>query len=24
VDADQGVVRVNPSATVLAQYRHTR
>jgi phosphotransferase system enzyme I (PtsP) len=24
VDADQGVVRVNPSATVLAQYRHSR
>jgi phosphotransferase system enzyme I (PtsP) len=24
VDAEQGVVRVNPSATVLAQYRHSR
>jgi phosphotransferase system enzyme I (PtsP) len=24
VDGDQGVVRVNPSATVLAQYRHSR
>jgi signal transduction protein with GAF and PtsI domain len=23
VDADQGLVRVNPSATVLAQYRHS-
>ena len=23
VDAEQGVVRVNPSATVLAQYRHS-
>jgi signal transduction protein with GAF and PtsI domain len=22
VDSDQGVVRVNPSASVLAQYRH--
>ncbi len=24
VDSEQGVVRVNPSATVLAQYRHSR
>jgi phosphotransferase system enzyme I (PtsP) len=24
VDAEQGIVRVNPSATVLAQYRHSR
>jgi phosphoenolpyruvate-protein kinase (PTS system EI component) len=24
VDADQGVVRVNPSASVLAQYRHAK
>jgi signal transduction protein with GAF and PtsI domain len=24
VDAEQGLVRVNPSATVLAQYRHSK